>query len=73
MFFKTRQPVEPVSFVHTICKDAAASGLKRTRFVKRLTPMTIMGKATESGLAEVAKMVIAPYFHKGDGMIEKVG
>ena len=63
LFFKTRPPIEPVSFVHTICKDAAGGATQRTRFVKRLTPMTIMGKATEDGLARVADAVLRPVFH----------
>lgn len=64
MFFKTRLPLDPVSFVHTICKEASLSPTrKRSRFVKRLTPMTVMGKATEKGLTEVAQQVLSPHFH----------
>ena len=63
LFFKTRPPIEPVSFVHTICKDAAEGATQRARFVKRLTPMTMMGKATEDGLARVADAVLRPVFH----------
>jgi hypothetical protein len=29
-----------------------------------LTPMTLMGKATETGLGEVARQVLAPHFHE---------
>lgn len=68
LFFKTREPVEPVSFVHRICSDAMTKAMvKRTRHVKRLTPMTRMGKATEKSLEEVAKAVLAPVFHR-DGV-----
>lgn len=64
IFFKTRAPVEPVSFVHRICEDAAKENApKRTRFCNRLTPMTLMGKATEDGLEKTAKEVLAPQFH----------
>ncbi|KAF2868978.1 hypothetical protein BDV95DRAFT_630174 [Massariosphaeria phaeospora] len=64
IFFKTRKPVEPVSFVHQICKDAA-NGVerKRCRFVKRLTPISAIDKATERGLEIVAQQVLAPHFH----------
>lgn len=59
--------MEPVSFVHRICHDASENKTAtRTRFVKRLTPMTQMGKANEKGLAEVAKAVLEPVFH-GEG------
>ncbi|KAI4094150.1 MAG: hypothetical protein LQ344_002404 [Seirophora lacunosa] len=62
LFFKTRHPVEPVSFVHRICEDASNDkSLKRTRFVKRLTPMTRMGKANEKSLEEVSKLVLGPF------------
>lgn len=67
LFFKTRQPVEPVSFVHKICQDVA-DGVeqKRCRFVKRLTPITAIDKATENGLENVAQQVLAPHFHGDD-------
>ena len=67
LFFKTRPPIEPVFFVHTICKDAAAGTTQRARFVKRLSPMTTMGKATEDGLAKVADAVLRPVFHGDEG------
>ena len=64
IFFKTRAPVEPVSFVRRICEDAAKHNApKRTRFCNRLTPMTLMGKATEEGLEKTAKEVLAAQFH----------
>jgi len=64
IFFKTRAPVEPVSFVRRICEDAAKHNApKRTRFCNRLTPMTLMGKATEEGLEKTAKEVLAAHFH----------
>ncbi|KAI4141722.1 MAG: hypothetical protein L6R39_005213 [Caloplaca ligustica] len=65
LFFKTRAPVEPVSLVAKICEDASNDpSLKRTRFVKRLTPMTRMGKANEKGLEEVARAVLKPVFYE---------
>ncbi|KAL8708799.1 MAG: hypothetical protein Q9220_006360 [cf. Caloplaca sp. 1 TL-2023] len=65
LFFKTREPVEPVSFVQRICSDVLDNATTRkTRHVKRLTPMTRMGKATEKSLEEVAKEVLAPVFHQ---------
>ncbi|KAF2175073.1 hypothetical protein K469DRAFT_612081 [Zopfia rhizophila CBS 207.26] len=67
VFFKTRPPIQPVSFVRAICQDAA-DGIeqKRSRFVKRLTPITAIGKATDKGLDEVAQQVVAPHFHGPD-------
>ena len=63
-FFKTQPPIEPVSFVHRICSDAIQDpDRKRSRWTRRLTPMTMMGKATEKGLEEVTKAVLGPHFH----------
>ena len=65
VFFKTRPPIEPVSFVHTICRDTAnGAELTRCRFIKRLTPITSIEKATQKGLEVVASRVIAPHFHE---------
>lgn len=43
-----------------------------TRHVKRLTPMTQMGKATGKSLEEVAKAVLAPVFHQDGVSAQKV-
>ena len=71
LFFKTRKPVEPVEFVHRICHDAVQGATKKHRWVKRLTPMTIMGKATVEGLERVAQTVLQPVFHADDGLSRK--
>ncbi|KAL9128368.1 MAG: hypothetical protein Q9217_002947 [Psora testacea] len=68
LFFKTRLPVEPVAFVHRICQDAAeGKAVSKCRFVKRLTPMSRMAKATVGGLAEVCGQVLPPVFGGGGG------
>lgn len=65
IFFKTTSPVEPVSLVKTICSDAMNNNTrKRTRFALRLTPMTLMGRASTEGLEQVALKVLAPHFHQ---------
>lgn len=64
VFFKTAAPVEPVSFVQRICEDALnRSRHKRTRYAKRLSPMTLMGRASMEGLEKLAKAVLEPHFH----------
>ncbi|KAL8869712.1 MAG: hypothetical protein Q9174_004063 [Haloplaca sp. 1 TL-2023] len=64
LFFKTRKPVEPVSFVQRICQEAMdLTTPRRTKFVKRLTPMTCMGKTSEKSLDDTAKAVLGPVFH----------
>ena len=64
-FFRTVDPVEPVSLVKRICEDAMSSSeVKRTRFAKRLSPMSLMGRASPEGLEKVANEVLAPHFHQ---------
>jgi tRNA acetyltransferase TAN1 len=73
MFFRTRSPLEPVSFVHKICQDIAEGAQPRNlRYVKRLTPITATDKATTQGLDSVAKQVLAPHFHGKDQVGKKV-
>ncbi|KAL8794026.1 MAG: hypothetical protein Q9195_003432 [Heterodermia aff. obscurata] len=43
---------------------------KKSRWIKRLTPMTRMGKANEKSLEEVSKIVLGPAFHS-DGVTAK--
>nr|OQO20676.1 hypothetical protein B0A51_11224 [Rachicladosporium sp. CCFEE 5018] len=64
VFFRTVAPVDPVGLVSRICEDAVANPQrKRTRTVKRLVPMTMMGRASAEGLEKVANEVLAPHFH----------
>lgn len=66
LFVKTQPPVDPVAFVRRICEDAKRCGelpgLMRCRYVNRLTPVSVMGKATEGGLVEVAKEALGAWF-----------
>ena len=73
VFFKAKAPVEPVSLVHQICVDAMQrKDTKKTRWTRRLTPVTMMGKATVKGLEGVSKAVLAPYFHSEEITAKKV-
>jgi tRNA acetyltransferase TAN1 len=63
LFFKTRPPIDPVDFVRRICEAASSgSGVRKLRFVNRLTPMATMGKATEKGIEEVGNAVLGAHF-----------
>ena len=65
IFVKTKPPVEPRQFVRRIVDDAKLVSdrtQRRSRFLNRLTPITLMGRATEAGLNELAKEVLAPEF-----------
>jgi tRNA acetyltransferase TAN1 len=63
LFFKTQLPVDPAEFVHRICEEIVTNpGVRKTRYINRLTPMSRVGKATEKGLEEVGKEVLGKHF-----------
>ena len=71
-FVKTGDGIDPVSLVHTICKDAHSKpDQKRSRFIKRMTPMTVMRKTMGGGLEHACQSVLRPHFHAG-GSAKKV-
>jgi tRNA acetyltransferase TAN1 len=73
VFFKTVAPVEPVSFVKKVCEDAMNNAShKRTRFTKRLSPVSLMGRASVDGLEKVAAEVLPPHFHQETSQPRKV-
>ena len=71
-FVRTSDAVDPVSLVHSICKDAQSRpDEKKSRFIKRMTPMTLMRKTMGGGLEHVCQTVLRPHFHAG-GAAKKV-
>ena len=64
-FMKTMKPVQPGALVRKICEDAKECPDPRQRKVKyinRLTPVFDMDKATEKGIARVARTVLSSWF-----------
>jgi len=63
LFFKTQPPINPVDFVHRICEEVVSTpGIKRMKYVNRLTPSTLIAKATEKGLAELGNDILGKHF-----------
>lgn len=65
LFVKTKQPVEPRQFARKVCEDAMLvtdRKQRRSRFLNRITPITLMGSATKVGIEETARTVLAPEF-----------
>ncbi|KAK9772733.1 putative THUMP domain-containing protein [Seiridium cardinale] len=65
LFVKTKPPVEPRELIRRICEDArlaSGRGQRKSRFINRFIPMTLMGRATESGVEEIARTVLAEHF-----------
>ncbi|KAK7202890.1 hypothetical protein BZA70DRAFT_284238 [Myxozyma melibiosi] len=66
IFFRTKKPVDPVSFVHKICSEALTSGTKSTRYTLRLSPVSLTASANEDELKKLALKVLEPHFHAKD-------
>lgn len=65
LFMKVKPPVEPAAFVKYICENIKASAdgrTRKTRYLNRLTPVTVMGKATMSGVEDTARQVLSDHF-----------
>lgn len=65
LFMKCKPPVEPVEFSRQICLDAAAQGgrARTTRYLNRLTPVSVIVKASEMKLVEEgARRALAGHF-----------
>ncbi|KAK8044838.1 thump domain-containing protein [Apiospora rasikravindrae] len=65
LFVKTKQPVEPRQFARKVCEDAMLVSdrkQRRSRFINRITPITLMGSATKVGIEETARTVLASEF-----------
>ncbi|GAW17870.1 hypothetical protein ANO14919_073370 [Xylariales sp. No.14919] len=74
LFMRTRPPVDPLLLVREICKDATAAkdrSLRRSRFINKLTPIELTGKATEKGLEDVAKKVLSGHFQLANDETEE--
>lgn len=57
---KCKAPVEPVEFSRRICQDAVTgSHGARARYLNRLTPVTVITKASENGLEEATRKALA--------------
>ncbi len=72
LFFKIRPPLDPVDFVQRICEEVVSNPtVRKMKYANRLTPMTLMGKATEKGLEELGRTVLGEHFkleaETGDG------
>ncbi|KAJ5916269.1 hypothetical protein N7504_000284 [Penicillium tannophilum] len=58
--------VDPVKIVHELCLDAQANkDTKKSRYIKRLTPITMVKKTLSVDLEAFAKEVLKPHFHSG--------
>lgn len=66
------EAVDPVKAVHRLCIEAQENPeMKRSRWVKRLTPITLVRKVLGGGLEGLSREVLKPQFH-ADALPKKV-
>ncbi|KAL1953141.1 hypothetical protein VTO42DRAFT_3555 [Malbranchea cinnamomea] len=66
IFIKMHNSLDPVQIVHRLCSDAQANPQnRRCRWIRRLTPITLVQKILGPGLEELAREVLKPHFHSG--------
>lgn len=66
---KTRKPVQPDVLARKVCEDARDCPdprQRKCRYINRLTPVLDTDKATENGIARLARRVLAPFFSLQD-------
>lgn len=58
--------IDPVKLVHRLCIEAYAHPeTKKSRWIKRMHPVTSMRKTLSVDLAAFAKEILKPHFHSG--------
>lgn len=68
MLYRIDKSIDPVKLVHDICEDARANPEQRkSRWIKRMIPITQIRKVLSVDLAAFAQEVLQPVFHADDG------
>lgn len=58
--------IDPVKLVHRLCIEAHAHPeTKKSRWIKRMHPVTSIRKTLSVDLAVFAKEILKPHFHSG--------
>lgn len=58
--------IDPVQLVHRLCLEAEANPeTKKSRYIKRMHPITSMRKTLSVDLEAFAKEILKPHFHSG--------
>lgn len=68
VFIRVDKSIDPVKLVHDLCAEAKAHPeQKQCRWVRRMTPVSLVRKTLSVELSEFAKTVLGPHFHSGGG------
>ncbi|KAJ5174426.1 uncharacterized protein N7482_000303 [Penicillium canariense] len=66
IFVRLEKSIDPVELVHRLCAEAQANPeTKRSRYIKRMTPVTEVRKTLSVDLEAFAREILKPHFHSG--------
>ncbi|CAG8886901.1 unnamed protein product [Penicillium egyptiacum] len=66
VFMRLDPSIDPVQLVHRLCSEAHAHPeTKKSRWIKRMHPVTSIRKTLSVDLAVFAKEILKPHFHSG--------
>ncbi|KAL2222932.1 THUMP domain protein [Thermoascus aurantiacus ATCC 26904] len=66
IFIRVDKSIDPVQLVHRLCAEAQANPeKKKSRWIKRMTPVTSIRKTLSVDLESFAKEILKPHFHAG--------
>lgn len=67
-FIRIDRSIDPVKLVHDLCVEAHAHPeQQKARFLKRMTPVTLVRKTLSVDLSGFASGILQPHFHAGGG------
>lgn len=66
IFVRLDKSIDPVELVHRLCAEAQTNPeTKKSRYVKRMTPVTEIRKTLSVDLEAFAREILKPHFHSG--------
>jgi tRNA acetyltransferase TAN1 len=67
VLYRIDKSIDPVKLVHDICEEARANpDQRKSRWIKRMIPITQIRKVLSVDLTAFAKEVLQPIFHADD-------
>ncbi|EEQ84055.2 THUMP domain-containing protein [Blastomyces dermatitidis ER-3] len=65
-FIKIDKTLDPVQIAHRLCTEARENpSKKRSRWIQRITPITLTQKVLGGGIEQLSREVLKPHFHSG--------